>query len=107
MHTEITIRPFELRDQPAARRLILEGLGQHWGFIDESLNPDVDDIATNYLHKGFPFVVAESAEQLIGTGGLFIESNGSASVSAQMVRISVHRDCRRQGIGAQIVRHLV
>lgn len=40
----IKVRPFETRDQVAARKLILSGLGEHFGFIDERLNPDLDDI---------------------------------------------------------------
>ena len=41
----IVVRRFAPADQDAARRLILEGLGAHFGSIDESLNPDLDDIA--------------------------------------------------------------
>ena len=96
------IRPFVVQDQQAARTLILEGLGAHFGFIDESLNPDVDDIATHYLQRHFPFVVAEDRGKLIGTAGLIDEGK-----TGHMVRVSVHRDYRRQGIGTALVKHLV
>ncbi len=103
MHNPVVIRPFMARDQVPARNLILEGMGQHWGFIDERLNPDIDDIEGNYLDNDYPFVVAEAANQLIGTGGLIVENE----TSAQMVRISIHQAYRRQGIGTQLVRHLL
>ena len=35
------IRAFEPRDQAAARQLILAGLGEHFGWIDETCNPDL------------------------------------------------------------------
>ena len=98
MQIMVTIRPFEARDQDPAWALITQGLGEHFGFIDASRNPDILDIQANYTDKGHPFVVAEVGGRLIGTGALIVEER----VSAQMVRISVHRDYRRQGIGTQL-----
>src|SRR5579871_3544702 len=97
-----TIRPFNCEDQAAARSLILEGLGEHFGFIDETLNPDVDDIAANYVQHNYPFIVAECAGMLIGTAALIL--GGS---SARMVRVSVHVDYRRQGIATALVEYLL
>jgi hypothetical protein len=42
------VRPFRPADQVAARALIEEGLGEHFGFIDRDANPDLDDIAASY-----------------------------------------------------------
>ncbi len=100
---ELLIRDFQPHDQTAARALILAGLGEHFGFIDETLNPDVDDIAAHYVDKGHAFVVVEAAGVLIGTGALIIDPGRTG----QMVRVSVHADYRRRGIGQQIVRHLM
>jgi ribosomal protein S18 acetylase RimI-like enzyme len=97
------LRPFAPGDQPAARRLIQEGLGEHFGFIDETLNPDIDDIAANYLRRGHAFLVAEDRAGLIGTGALmFLDAQ-----TAQMVRVSVSRAWRRRGVGRAIVAALV
>ena len=49
---EILIRPFQLKDQDAAKALILSGMKEHWGFIDPTKNPDLDDIATYYVWQG-------------------------------------------------------
>jgi putative acetyltransferase len=93
------IRAFEPRDQDAARRLILAGLGEHFGWIDETCNSDLDDIAANYLQPGHVFLVAQVDGGLVGTGALLNEgANGG-----RLVRISVLRTRRRQGVGRAIV----
>jgi ribosomal protein S18 acetylase RimI-like enzyme len=99
----LKIRPFTPADQSAARQLILAGLGQHFGWIDESRNPDLDDIQAYYLDQDNLFVVAETAGQIVGTGALVRES---PHVS-RMVRISVSLAHQRQGIGRQLVEHLM
>jgi GNAT superfamily N-acetyltransferase len=101
--SDIRIRPFDPRDQVAARRLILNGLGEHWGFIDETLNPDIDAIDAHYLQPGHLFVVAEHEGEIVGTGGLIAEG----ADTMRMVRISVHRERRRLGLGRRLVEHLV
>ena len=42
------ISEFKPSDQAAVRRLILDGLAERWGVLDESLNPDLNDIAAAY-----------------------------------------------------------
>src|SRR5690349_8639040 len=73
LETMPTIRPFQARDQQAARQLILDGLGGHFGFIDESRNPDLDDIMAHYVEPGNSFVVAQIDGSLVGTGALIAE----------------------------------
>lgn len=98
------IRPFVPGDQDAARQLINAGLGERFGVVDESRNPDLDDIAACYSAAGHVFVVAECAGELIGTGCLMVEPNGS---TGQMVRVSVRHDWRGRGIGRALVAHLL
>jgi ribosomal protein S18 acetylase RimI-like enzyme len=92
------IRPFTPTDQDAARALILEGLREHWGWLDPSLNPDLDDIAASYIAPGHVFLLAESERALVGTGALII-----AGDSGQIVRVSVSPRWRRHGIGRALV----
>jgi N-acetylglutamate synthase-like GNAT family acetyltransferase len=99
----VLIRPFEPRDQQAARRLILHGLGEHFGFIDETRNPDLDDIQANYVAQGHVFVVAERDGELVGTGGLTIVDEHAGRI----VRMSVDRAYRRRGIGRTLVMYLL
>ncbi len=97
------IRPFVLADQHAARRLILDGLKEHFGVLDEACNPDIDDVAASYVDRGHLFLVAEDGCVLIGTGALLFED---ARVG-RLVRVSVARPWRRQGLGRALVQHLI
>jgi ribosomal protein S18 acetylase RimI-like enzyme len=99
----MTMRQFMPKDQAAARKLILAGLGEHFGFIDESLNPDVDDISSHYLAHGHLFVVVLSDTTLVGTGGLVLLDE----CRAQIVRVSVSNVYRSRGIGRAIVAELI
>ncbi|MGZ3678106.1 MAG: hypothetical protein ACXWQR_06005 [Ktedonobacterales bacterium] len=61
----LSIRPFVQGDQTIVRRLILGGLGEHFGFIDEARNPDLDDISLHYLAAGDCFIVAECGCEIV------------------------------------------
>lgn len=98
----ITLRPFAPRDQAAARRLILAGLGDHFGVIDETLNPDLDDIQHHFVAPGGYFAVAERGGALVGAGAL-IEA---APRTGRLVRLSVARAERGRGLGRRLVAHL-
>ena len=100
---ELLVRPFEARDQQAARLLIISGLGEHFGYIDESLNPDLDDILQSYVLAGDVFLVAYVEEMLVGTGALVSLEDGTS----EMVRVSTHVEYRRRGIGTAIVTRLL
>lgn len=106
---ELAIRPFTVADQAAVRQLILAGLGEHFGWIDETANPDLDDIAAHYLAQGHLFFVVEhvgapgSIILIIATCGLLLHGDGTA----QMVRVSVTPALRRRGIARRLVRYLI
>ncbi len=94
----IRIRPFAPADQSAARALILEGLREHWGWLDPDLNPDLDNIAASYTTSGHIFLIAEIEHRLAGTGALEIHGD-----SGQIVRVSVSPKYRRRGAGRALV----
>ena len=97
----IEIRPFRVEDQKMARQLILDGLGERFGFVDEELNPDLDDIAASY--GGDLFLVAEQAGVIVGSGALIYEGDGIARVQ----RMSVLKALRRQGIAGAVLERLI
>lgn len=99
----LIIRPFRDDDQAAARRLILEGLQDHFKHLDETMNPDLDNIAGFYCQQGHDFIVAERAGQIIATGALI----GLNELSGRIARVSVARRARRQGVGRSILCHLI
>jgi N-acetylglutamate synthase-like GNAT family acetyltransferase len=99
----ITIRQFRPDDQEAVISLILNGLGEHFGHIDHSLNPDLDDISGSYLSQGHHFVVAVKDENIIGAGGLLLVNEDEGRI----VRLSVSGSYRGQGLGSSIVTTLL
>ena len=100
---ELVIRAFTPSDQAAARRLILEGLGEHFGAVDETRNPDIDDIAVNYIGRGHLFLVAEDVLGLVGTAALVFDDGAGA----QIVRVSVAPRWRRRGLAKALVMRLI
>ena len=103
MQHSIIYRRFEAHDQVAARQLILNGLGEHYGFIDETRNPDLDNILENYIATGATFLVAQLNEQIVGTGVLLEEEPNVGRI----VRMSVDHAYRRHGIGKNMMLHLI
>jgi len=97
----ITIRAFQANDQPAAKALILAGLTAHWGHLDPTQNPDLDDIGSSYA--GATFLVVYRDAELIGTGAL-VPLNAT---TAEIKRMSVATNYQRQGIGRLLLDHLL
>ena len=96
----ITIVPFNAAYQAQAKDLILAGLVEHWGTLDPGKNPDLDDISSSYASGLFLVVLKESI--VIGTGAI-IPGPGN---SAEIVRMSVAANMRRNGIGNLILSKL-
>lgn len=84
------------------RALILKGLGDHWGLIDESLNPDLDDMMSSHA-TGRTIVLRGPDREVLGTGTIVPRADGFAEI----VRMSVARTAQRRGIGRRIVDELV
>src|SRR5258708_38052139 len=99
----LVIRPFTPRDQVAVRALMLAGLGDHFGFVDETLNPDLDDIAGTYLARGHVFVVGE----LAGAVGAPRARGDEEARPGRLGRMSGARGHRRAGEGRPMAAHLL
>lgn len=98
---QLQIRPFCAADQETTKQLILTGLGERWGWIDTTLNPDLNDIALTYA-PGI-FLVAYLHDVLVGTGALIPEVTSKDASVLRVVRMSVRTDLRRNGIGRRIL----
>lgn len=98
----VTIRPFHPTDQAATKQLILAGLADHWGTLDPTLNPDLNNIALSY--QGETFLLALQGEEIVGCGALITEEGEEEY--GRIVRMSVKNENRRQGIGQLILKHL-
>jgi GNAT superfamily N-acetyltransferase len=97
----ITIRPFQPQDQADVKALVLAGLAEHWGWLDTTLNPDLNDIAQTYAQA--VFLTAWDGPRLVGCGAL--KPHGADG--GEIVRMSVERSLRRSGIGRQILTALI
>jgi GNAT superfamily N-acetyltransferase len=97
MNIPISLSPFHPSDQPAVKALVLAGLVDHWGKLDPTLNPDLNDIAASY--RGAIFLVAKQNEQVVGCGALVPHDAHTAEIK----RMSVAASLRRQGLGRRIL----
>ncbi len=93
----ISLSPFTPADQRAVKTLILSGLADHWGTLDPAKNPDLNDIAETY--KDACFLVAKQQGELVGCGALVPRTPDTAEI----VRMSVATNARRQGLGRRIL----
>ena len=103
MESILQIRLFQAEDQRAAREVILVGFGERFGFINEALNPDLDDIMHTYIAAGDIFVVGYAGTELVATGAL-VKLEDELS---EMVRISTRKDYRKRGIASAIITKLI
>lgn len=100
LNPELLIDPFQPQDQDEAKDLVLAGMVEHWGFLDPTLNPDLNDIAVSY--KEGLFLVAKQEGKIVGTGALLPRSE----MSAEIMRMSVASTLRRSGLGSAMLQRL-
>ena len=99
---DVSIRPYTVADQTAVRALVLAGLRDHWGTLDPTLNPDLDDIAGWYGLLDGCTIVAEIDGRIVGTGTMHRVDDQTGV----LVRMSVSGADRGKGIGKALVRSL-
>jgi hypothetical protein len=75
-HLQIT--PFAPTHQADARNLILQGSGEHWGWIDEKINTDLEEIAASY--SSGHFILGFLDDVLVATGALIPETETSMRI---------------------------
>lgn len=102
---QLMIRPFQAEDQEAAKQLILVGLGERWGWIDPTLNPDLNDIAVSYAAG--VFLVGYLDDTLVATGALSPEVTDEGLPALRVERMSVRADLRGQGLGRRMLDSLL
>lgn len=98
----VQVRDVRVGEASAVRSLVLAGLAEHWGAVDPSLNPDLDDLAA--AHPGSRTVVAvDAAGTIVGTGTVVPRGPDTAEV----VRMSVATSWRGTGVGRQVLDALI
>ena len=71
MENQLQLRPFQPTINLTVKQLILDGLVEHWGVLDPTLNPDLNNIAQSYADGDF--VVACIDGEIVGTGAIIPE----------------------------------
>jgi len=97
---DLRIAFFNPAMQQAFRLMVIEGMAERWGSLDESLNSDLDDIQAHYGEDCV--LVAVDGKQLIGTGILLLRAP-----EGEIVRMSVHHAYRRRGVATRLLAELV
>jgi len=95
------IRKFEAKDQIPAKGVINAGLLEYFGILDESLNPDLDNIALSFSDGCF--LVGEVDGELVVTGGYKRFDDQTVKIE----RVFVHAKFRRHGLASQIFSALI
>jgi ribosomal protein S18 acetylase RimI-like enzyme len=96
-----TVSHFEPQDADAVVELIVSGLAERWGGYDARCHPDLEDFAGHYRFS--VILVAKRGSRVVGVGVLQPEGERIGRI----VRLSVAGDCRRQGIGSQLLEGLL
>ncbi|MBV6682282.1 GNAT family N-acetyltransferase [Rossellomorea sp. RS05] len=93
------IKPKECEE---AKTLVLEGFRERFGWIDDTLNPDMKDITRHYDGVENHFFVGTDEKGIVCTGA--VKKHGASTY--EIVRMSVRADMRSKGLGRTMLRHL-
>ncbi|GIO29720.1 MULTISPECIES: GNAT family N-acetyltransferase [Paenibacillus] len=88
--------------QEHAKQVVLAGLKERFGTLDESLNQDLNEIVLNYNRIGNLFLVGKINTKVVCTGALTREEVDTGRI----VRMSVQKEYRRQGIAQKMLKEL-
>ena len=97
----VDVHDLRADERDAVRSLILNGLQEHWGSVDPTLNSDLDALAMTYAAGRV--LVASDDVVVVGTGTVTRRDDATAEI----VRMSVAPDFRRAGLGRRLVADLV
>ncbi len=96
------IQAIQKEQCPTAKEVILAGFLERFGFIDHTLNPDIQDIWSEYMQGDHLFYVGMDGDRMICTGAIRRESQDTF----QVVRMSVLKPYRKHGLGRRMLVHL-
>lgn len=102
LQQSMQITPVTEQYEEAARKLILDGLEERFGFLDHSFNPDLRNIIRNYSQDGGVFLVGLQDNKVICTGALTKEG----TTAGRIQRMSVKKSHRRGGLAESMLRKL-
>lgn len=98
----IEILPLSTYYEEQSKALILEGFKERFGFIDQSLNPDLHNLYSHYSQPGRLFLIGLKENEVVVTGALIQESIDTGRI----VRMSVDHLHRRHGLAERMLKEL-
>lgn len=101
MHN-LTIKQITKKYQDEAKRLVLTGMKERFGFIDHTLNPDLNNICCHYSANGNVFFIGFLNGELVCTGALTKKN----LTTGRIERMSVKKAYRRKGIANKMLYHI-
>ncbi|KGP70845.1 GNAT family N-acetyltransferase [Pontibacillus yanchengensis] len=96
------IFPITKATQYVAKQIILQGMYEHFGYIDETLNPDLHEPLTFYDGIDNFLYIMKYNGLMICTGGLQREG----LYSGRVVRLSVLQSFRGNGFANQMMHYI-
>ncbi|QHT64113.1 GNAT family N-acetyltransferase [Paenibacillus lycopersici] len=96
---ELRIQSVNEHTQTQAREVILQGLKEHFGFLDTSLNPDLNDIMQSYVKQENIFLVGLLRDEVVCCGALRTVNDNTGRI----VRMSVKQAYRRNGYASRMI----
>ncbi|GIP37757.1 hypothetical protein J31TS4_10370 [Paenibacillus sp. J31TS4] len=81
------------------RALVLAGLEERFGWLDSTLNPDLEQLTETYRSQGAIFLVGLLEDRAVCCGAYVPLEQGTGRI----VRMSVHRPYRRLGYAGRIL----
>jgi ribosomal protein S18 acetylase RimI-like enzyme len=85
--------------QEEAKMVILSGLEERFGTLDNTMNQDLNNILQTYLKVKNTFLIGLFQNKVICTGALIYENTRTGRI----VRMSVLREYRRKGFARTIL----
>ncbi|MYL54151.1 GNAT family N-acetyltransferase [Pontibacillus yanchengensis] len=98
----MAIFPITELTQYMAKQIILQGMFEHFGYIDETLNPDIHEPLAFYDFEDNFLYIMKYNGLTVCTGGLRREGNHSGRV----VRVSVLQSFRGKGFAREMMNYL-
>ncbi|WP_019416152.1 GNAT family N-acetyltransferase [Paenisporosarcina sp. TG20] len=99
---EVQVLKITKQFEEEARKLILKGLEERFGFIDPAYNPDLINIIKSYSQKGQVFLIGVYDNRVVCTGAVSCEEAGVGRIE----RMSVKKECRRLGLAKLMIQCL-
>ncbi|WP_282938440.1 GNAT family N-acetyltransferase [Paenibacillus sp. RC67] len=98
----LRIEPISEQNQDQVKQFVLDGLAEHFGFLDTSLNPDLHNIIDHYTNQGHVFLVGCVENEAVCCGALIPYDDHTGRI----VRMSVKKTYRRHGYASRIIKAL-